>query len=63
MLTVQLVVFIVALAEFLDPVLKAYYWVVTGTTVSIGTILLVRCAWRMERKAGELVEGLKRRAG
>ncbi len=60
---ITLIVFAVALADFFDPILKAYYWVVAGSTVLIGTVLVVRCAWRMERKAGELIEAVKRRTG
>ena len=52
--------FMVALARFLDPVLKAYYWIGAGTTVIVVGILMIRWAWRMERRVDlYLAEGRK----
>ncbi len=59
----NIVVFFVALAQFLDPVFKAYYWVGVGTTVLIASILLVRCAWRIEALFRRLVAIRARAAG
>lgn len=51
------IVFVVALAQFLDPVLKAYYWVVVGTTVIVVGVLMIRWAWRMEVKLDRYLTG------
>ena len=63
MSALMIVAIAVEAARLLDPLLKAYYWTVAGTAVLIGTFLMVRCAWRVERKIPEIIEALKRGAG
>ncbi len=62
MQTITIIIFLVSIADFLDPVLKAYYWVVAGTAVPIGTILLVRCAWRAEKWLRAIAIAMEKRA-
>lgn len=50
MAELPIIVLVVALAQFIGPVLKAYYWIGAGTTVIIVGWLMVRWAWRMERR-------------
>jgi len=63
MASLSFIAFMVALAQFVDPVLKAYYWIVGGTTVLIASILIVRCAWRAEALFRRFVEHVEKSAG
>ena len=60
MTSLSFIAFVVGLAQFLDPVLKAYYWIGAGTTVIVVGVLMVRWAWRMEEKLDRYLPGVRR---